>query len=65
VDNFMLLIHFHPDMVPSNLWWAEWNGITNSAITHREPVALNPANEAHRFLEGGVEHAVVGFYWEW
>jgi hypothetical protein len=65
VDNFMLWIHFHPDMVPSNLWWAEWNGITNSAITHREPMALNPANEAHRFLEGGVEHAVVGFYWEW
>jgi hypothetical protein len=65
VDKFMLWIHFHPDMVPSNLWWAEWNGITNSAITHREPVALNSANEAHRFLEGGVEHAVIGFYWEW
>jgi hypothetical protein len=65
VDKFLLWIHFHPDMVPSNLWWAEWNGITNSAITHREPVTLNAANEAHRFLEGGVEHAVVGFYWEW
>jgi hypothetical protein len=65
VDKFLLWIHFHPDMVPSKLWWAEWNGIMNSAITHREPVTLNSANEAHRFLEGGVEHAVVGFYWEW
>jgi hypothetical protein len=65
VDKFLLWIHFHPDMVPSNLWWAEWNGIANSAITHREPITLNAANEAHRFLEGGVEHAVVGFYWEW
>lgn len=65
VDKFLLWIHFHPDMVPSRLWWAEWNGITNSSITHREPVALNSANEAHRFLEGGAEHAVVGFYWEW
>jgi hypothetical protein len=65
VDKFLLWIHFHPDMVPARLWWAEWNGIANSAITHREPVSLNSANEAHRFLEGGVEHAVVGFYWEW
>jgi hypothetical protein len=65
VDKFLLWIHFHPDMVPSKLWWAEWNGVTNSSITHREPVALNASNEAHRFLEGGVEHAVVGFYWEW
>lgn len=65
VDKFLLWIHFHPDMVPSRLWWAEWNGITNSSITHREPVTLNSSNEAHRFLEGGAEHAVVGFYWEW
>jgi hypothetical protein len=65
VDKFLLWIHFHPDMLPSRLWWAEWDGITNSSITHREPVPLNSANEAHRFLEGGAEHAVVGFYWEW
>jgi len=65
VDKFLLWVRFHPDMVPSNLWWAEWDGIINSSITHREPVALNAAHEAHRFLEGGVEHAVVGFYWEW
>lgn len=65
VDKFLLWIHFHPDMVPTKLWWAEWDGIVDSSITHREPVALNSANEAHRFLEGGVEHAIVGFYWEW
>lgn len=65
VDKFLLWIRFHPDTLPSRLWWAEWNGITNSSITHREPVSLNSANEAHRFLEGGAEHAVVGFYWEW
>ncbi|HEV2345876.1 MAG TPA: helix-turn-helix transcriptional regulator [Actinocrinis sp.] len=65
VDKSLLWIHFHPEMVPSRLWWAEWNGIINSSITHREPVSLNSANEAHRFLEGGAEHAVVGFYWEW
>ncbi len=65
VDKFLLWIKFHPSMVPSNLWWAEWDGIANSTITHREPVALNSSYEAHRFLEGGVEHAVVGFYWEW
>ena len=65
VDKFLLWIHFHPDMLPSRLWWAEWNGITDSSITHREAVSLNSANEAHRFLEGGAEHAVIGFYWEW
>ncbi|MBS2965080.1 hypothetical protein KGA66_18630 [Actinocrinis puniceicyclus] len=65
VDKFLLWIQFHPDMLPARLWWAEWNGIANSSITHREAVSLNSSNEAHRFLEGGVEHAVVGFYWEW
>ncbi|HZU54519.1 MAG TPA: helix-turn-helix transcriptional regulator [Actinocrinis sp.] len=65
VDNYLLWIHFHPDMVPSKLWWAEWNGVVNSSITHREPMTLNSSNEAHRFLEGGVAQAVVGFYWEW
>lgn len=65
VDKFLLWIHFHPDMVPSRLWWAEWDGIVDSSIMHREPVTLDSAHEAHRFLEGGVEHAVVGFYWEW
>jgi transcriptional regulator with XRE-family HTH domain len=65
VDKFLLSVQFHPDRLPSRLWWAEWDGISDAAITHREPVQLNNSGGAHRFLDGGVERAVIGFVWEW
>jgi hypothetical protein len=65
VDKFLLSVQFHPDRLPSRLWWAEWDGIQDAAITHREPVQLNNSGGAHRFLDGGVERAVIGFVWEW
>jgi hypothetical protein len=65
VDSFLLWVRFHPEMVPTSLWWAEWDGVTGGQITRREPVALSPEFEAHRFLQGGAAQAVVGFCWEW
>jgi hypothetical protein len=65
VDSFLLWVRFHPDMVPSAVWWAEWDGVAGGRITRREPVTLGPELEAHRFLQGGAAQAVVGFCWEW
>jgi len=65
VDKFLLWIQFHPTRLPSTLWWAEWDAVTDGKVIHREPVHLNPTHDAHRYLAGGVERAIVGFYWEW
>jgi hypothetical protein len=61
----MLWVSFHPDMVPTSVWWAEWDGVTGGKLTRREPVELGPELETHRFLQGGAAQAVVGFCWEW
>ncbi len=65
VDSYMLWVRFHPDMVPTAVWWAEWDGVTGGKLTRREPVELGPDFETHRFLQGGAAQAVVGFCWEW
>jgi len=65
VDSFLLLVRFHPEMVPTTVWWAEWDGVTGGRITRREKVELSPEFEAHRFLQGGAAQAVVGFCWDW
>jgi len=65
VDKFMLRVQFHAARRPERLWWAEWDAVTNGEITHREPVSLSASGDAHRFLEGGVEGAIIGFCWEW
>lgn len=65
VDKFLLSVQFHSDRLPSRLWWAEWDGMEDGEIIHREPVRLNTDFRAHRFLDGGVERAIVGFAWEW
>jgi hypothetical protein len=65
VDSYMLWVRFHPDMVPTSVWWAEWDGVTGGKLTRREPVELGPELETHRFLQGGAAQAVVGFCWEW
>lgn len=65
VDSFLLWVQFHPDKVPRAVWWARWESLDGRKVIYREPAALDCKLTAHRFLEGGVEQAIVGFYWEW
>jgi hypothetical protein len=66
VEHLDLRLEFHSDRLPRHLWWAEWADYRSpdEAIVEREPIALDEELSAHRYLEA-IEHAVVGYYWDW
>lgn len=63
VENLDIRVEFDPDMVPTAVWWASWDGI-DGAITQQQPAELDSQHSAHRYLRL-VEQTVVGFHWEW
>lgn len=63
VENLDIRVEFDPDMVPSAIWWATWDGI-EGRITQQQPVRLDSQRSVHRYLRM-VQNAVVGFHWEW
>jgi hypothetical protein len=66
VEHLDLRLEFHAGRLPRHVWWAEWADYRapGEAIVEREPVSLDEELSAHRYLEA-IEHAVVGYYWEW
>jgi len=66
VEHLDMRLEFHPDRLPTRLWWAEWADYRapGEAIVEREEVTLDEEHSAHRYLEA-IEHTVVGYYWEW
>lgn len=65
IDSLLMWVQFHPDRLPRAVYWAEWDGIFDGAIVHREVMPLDAEHKTHRFVRGGVENAIVGFHWEW
>ena len=63
VSGYDVVICFHPDRLPGNLWWATWEGV-DGAVQTQEPVSLDSQYSAHRFLQS-LERTVAGFYWTW
>lgn len=49
---------------PKKAWWCVWDSYDGGNIVQRASVELTSQNELHQFLPH-VEHAVVGFEWEW
>jgi hypothetical protein len=66
VEHLDMRVEFHRDMLPSRIWWAQWSGYldVHRDIVEREELTLDEERSAHRYLDA-IEHAVVGFYWEW
>jgi hypothetical protein len=66
VEHLDMRLEFCADKLPANIWWAEWSDYRgpDKAIVEREMITLDQQHSAHRYLEA-VEHAVVGYYWEW
>lgn len=60
--NLDMRVEFDPALLPSQLWWAHWDGADSSVLT-REAVTLDSQNSAHRYLRS-LERTTVGFYWE-
>jgi hypothetical protein len=63
LENFDIRVEFHPDKMPSGIWWATWNGVEGE-ILQQERVTLDTQNSTHRYLRF-IEKTVVGFRWTW
>jgi hypothetical protein len=61
VTSYDARIEFHPDLLPTKLWWATWDGVEGVLLSHEE-VALDTQRSAHRYLSS-IKKAAVGFYW--
>jgi hypothetical protein len=62
LHNLDIRIEFDPDWLPSQVWWAHWDG-THGNVLEREQVSLDSQNSVHRYLKS-LEKTAVGFYWE-
>jgi hypothetical protein len=63
LENLDMRVEFHPDMLPSRIWWAVWDGLEGNVV-EREQVSLGSQYEVQRYLRS-VEKTVVGFRWSW
>lgn len=63
IENLDMRVEFHPDRLPSRVFWAQWDGVDGDVI-EREAVTLDNEHSAHRYLRS-VQKTVAGFYWEW
>jgi len=63
LENFDMRVEFHPDELPSGVWWATWDGVEGE-ILEQEPVSLDSQNSVHRYLRF-IEKTVAGFHWSW
>jgi hypothetical protein len=63
VDNLDMRVEFHPDRLPTHVWWAHWDGVEGSVL-EREAVTLDNQHSVHRYLRS-LDRTVAGFYWQW
>jgi hypothetical protein len=63
MENFDIRVEFHPDKLPSGVWWATWDGV-EGRIIQQEAVSLDMQHSAHRYLRF-IEKTVAGFHWAW
>lgn len=63
VENVDIRVEFHPDRLPTAVWWGVWDGIDGGVIS-KELVSLDSQRSAHRFMRF-LEKTVVGFFWQW
>jgi hypothetical protein len=66
IDSLLMWVQFDPDRLPRAVYWAEWaGGAYEGDVVHRELMELDGEHKTHRFVRGGVENCIVGFFWEW
>jgi hypothetical protein len=63
LENFDMRVEFHPNKLPTSIWWATWEGV-DGGIIEQEPVALDSQHSVHRYLRF-IEKTVAGFHWDW
>jgi hypothetical protein len=63
LENFDMRIQFHPDQLPTAVWWAMWDGMEGNVLD-QELVVPDSQHSVHRYLRS-MERSVVGFHWAW
>jgi hypothetical protein len=63
MENVDIRVEFHPDMLPTAVWWASWDGIEGD-IVEQDAVSLDSQYSVHHYLRT-LENAVAGFHWAW
>jgi hypothetical protein len=56
-------VEFHPEELPSHIWWSRWDGVDGPIISEEE-VRPDDQHSVHRDLPT-VNQQVVGFHWTW
>jgi hypothetical protein len=62
-ENIDMRVEFHPNRLPTQVWWAHWDGDDGDVI-QRDAVTLDSQCSVHRYVRS-VDKTVVGFYWRW
>jgi hypothetical protein len=63
MENYDVRVEFHPDQLPTRVWWARWDGVEGD-VAEQEEVFLDAQHAVHRYLRS-LSKTVVGFRWEW
>jgi hypothetical protein len=63
IDDFDMRIIFQ-ETFPKKTWWCVWDSYDGGNAVRKVAVELTSRHELHQFIPH-VEHAVVGFEWEW
>jgi hypothetical protein len=65
IENATIRVTFHPDCLPTRVWWAEWKDYRepNDFITARKPATLDTENAVQHHISV-MDRAVAGFIWE-
>jgi hypothetical protein len=61
ITSYDVQIQFHPNRLPTTVWWATWDG-TDGDVLDRQEVALDSEHSAHRYLQS-FQKTVAGFCW--
>ncbi|GAA4536414.1 hypothetical protein [Amycolatopsis samaneae] len=66
IDHLDIRVEFHPNRLPSRVFWAEWEHYVGpeNRVIGREEFRLDNNLVVHRYVDA-VERTVVGFYWDW
>lgn len=63
IENLDIRVEFHPDRLPSAIWWATWDGVEGD-IVEQMPDRLDSQHSVQHYLRT-LQNAVVGFHWAW
>jgi hypothetical protein len=65
LENVAIRVQFHPDKLPNNIWWTEWQDYRqpHDAALDRQQVSLDTEHVTYHRLDV-LDRAVAGFAWE-